>query len=494
MKVVGDQFKTDSWFYVFIAIHLFLWTVVPFWVRYNLPMDSIEGSLWGHQLEWGYDKNPFLNAWLTTLATYLDGHSGLIIYFFSQLSVVIAFFAVYQLAKCMLTPVYAILSVMILEGIQYYNLHAIDFNDNTLELSLWALTIYFFYKALRSPSYFAWIFTGIFAALGMMAKYYTAVLLSSMALFLWVDAHHRQQLKTLAPYVGLIFFLVIITPHFIWLFFNDFITIKYVFERTASTPHWINHFVFPLQFTLEQLQALSPTLAMMFLLCIFKPAKKRFTVMAFDKAFLWYVGVGPFLLTLLLSFLFNWHLHGAWGMPLFSLWGIMLFSLLKPVISPVKFYRFYIGILVLMIALTCGYSYSLIDSDTPSSANYPGQEIANVITHKWQQQFNTPLAFVAGSRWVSGNVEFYSPDHPAVFIAWNKKLSPWIDINELKQKGGVFVWEVSKNEKLPQTIRDLFPELQQPMILEFPWHRNNHHLSAIKIGIAILPPVKSQEV
>ena len=44
---------------------------------------------------------------------------------------------------------YALISVLLLEGIQYYNFHAIDFNDNTLELGLVGLTIYFFYQALR---------------------------------------------------------------------------------------------------------------------------------------------------------------------------------------------------------------------------------------------------------------------------------------------------------------------------------------------------------
>src|SRR5437868_12607295 len=114
--------------YVFIFIHVIVWTLVPYGVRFTLPMDAMEGATWGQQLEWGYDKNPFLNGWLTTLAVQLGGPSGWMIYLFSQISVTVCFWAVWQLGKKMLPPLYALIGVLLLEGVQYYNFHAIDFN------------------------------------------------------------------------------------------------------------------------------------------------------------------------------------------------------------------------------------------------------------------------------------------------------------------------------------------------------------------------------
>src|SRR5579872_3260097 len=115
-----NPIRVERWFYIFLAAHLLCWTLTPLLVRYNLPLDSIEGTIWGHQLEWGYDKNPYLNGWLTALATRLGGQSGWMIYLFSQLSVIACFFAMWQLAKKILPPVYALLSVLLLENIQYY--------------------------------------------------------------------------------------------------------------------------------------------------------------------------------------------------------------------------------------------------------------------------------------------------------------------------------------------------------------------------------------
>lgn len=485
------HFHAERWLYLFISLHLVLWTLVPALVRYNLPLDSIEGTIWGHQLEWGYDKNPFLNGWLTAFATYLGGPSGWMVYLFSQLSVAACFWAVWMLARCMLPPVYALISVMLLEGVQYYNFHAIDFNDNTLELGLWALTIYFFYKALRSPSKTAWILTGLFAGLGMMAKYYTASLLAAMTLYLFYNHSNRKQLTTLPPYLGLLTFVMLILPHFIWLFFHDFITVKYVFERASSPPSWTNHFFFPAQFAWQQLQAFLPALVFFGLLLIGKKPllnPQPLKLPSSDKAFLFYMGLGPLLLTALLSLCLGIKLRAGWGMPLLSLWGIILFATVRPHLTKTKIHSFLALIYIFMCALLSGYSVSLIDSSDASSANFPGHQIAQRITQEWHETYHSKLVYVGGSRWVGGNIGFYSKDHPSVFIEWNRQRAPWINTKDMEKKGAVFIWDITDNESMPAEIQKQYPQLQKMSVLEFPWRRNIANLPPIKIGMAILPP------
>jgi hypothetical protein len=141
-----------------------------------------------------------------------------------------------------------------------------------------------------------------------------------------------------------------------------------------------------------------------------------------------------------------------------------------------------------MAVLAGGYTLSLVHSTTPSSANFPGQEIAKTITNEWHEHYHTPLAYVAGSRWVGGNIGFYSTDHPAVFIEWNKQRAPWIKLDDLRKKGAVFVWSITDNETMPREVPAQFPLLSQPMVREFSWVRNKHGLAPIRIGIAILPP------
>ncbi len=491
MQNIIKHFRADRFFYLFICIHLIAWTLAPAIVRYNLPLDSIEGTIWGHQLEWGYDKNPFLNGWLTALATYIDGHQDWMVYLFSQLSVVICFWVVWRLAKTMLSPAYALISVMLLEGIQYFNFHSIDFNDNTLELSLWALTIYFFYHALRKPTTLLWILTGVFAGLGMMAKYYTLALIAALALFLFMRAENRKQLTTLPPYVGLLAFIAVITPHTIWLFFHDFITVRYVFERTDSTPSWTNHFFFPAQFAWQQWEVFIPAIVLYIVLLLGKrPAlsKQETKISAFDRSFLFYASVMPFLLTLILSLVLGIKLRAGWGMPLLSFWGLLLVALLPPYLTKAKIYRFLSVTYIFMAVLLTGYTISLVHSKDTSSANFPGREIATTITKLWHDTYHTDLAYVAGSRWISGNISFYSKDSPAVFIRWDKLLSPWIEVKKMQEKGAVFVWDESNDESLPKEVKNQFANLSKTQTLTFNWYRNKHDLAPIKLGIAFLPP------
>ncbi|OGT56773.1 MAG: hypothetical protein A3F14_04450 [Gammaproteobacteria bacterium RIFCSPHIGHO2_12_FULL_43_28] len=493
IKKIGNPLNPTPWVILFLMTHLLAWTLVPALVRYNLPLDAIEGTVWGHQLELGYDKNPMLNGWLTALATY-GSTTGWGVYLFSQLSVVACFWVVWRLAKSMLPSVYALIAVMLLEGIQYYNFHAIDFNDNTLELGLWALTIYYFYQALRKPNHVNWLLTGLFAGLGMMAKYYTVALLAALALFLLIDKTNRQQLKSVYPYTGLGAFVLILLPHTIWLFYHDFITVTYVFERASSTPKWTNHFFFPAQFAWQQLQAFLPAIILYALLFIGKKplaVTPQTNLSRFDKQFLFYAGPGPFLLTMLLSLVTGIKLRAGWGMPLLSLWGIILVASIQPRLSIKKITVFLTLIFTLITLLLLGYDLSLVNSPDPSTANFPGKFIAAKMTEDWHNEFNTKLEYVAGSRWVSGNIEFYSKDHPAVFIEWDKKRAPWINMDDMKKKGAVFVWNITEKESLPREIRIKFPTLKPSRIMTFDWQRNYYHLAPVKIGVAILPPCKS---
>lgn len=491
MNTLLKSYHATRWLILFIFLHVTAWTLAPIFVRFTLPMDSMEGALWGQQLEWGYDKNPFMNGWLTALALKIDGHTGWAIYLFSQLTVGICFFTIWQLSKKIVSPLYAVLAVLLLEGMQYYSFHAIDFNDNTLELAMWALTALFFYSAIHSSKWRDWLLTGLFAGLGMMTKYYIVMLLFPMAVLLLSTPKGLVQFKKPGLYLGLLVFFAVITPHVIWLFSHDFVTLDYAFGRVTSPPSWYNHLFFPAQFVWQQFEVLIPTLLLLFVLCIGKKPwrlQPRIAINHFDKAFLFWVGIAPFLFTVLLSAATGIKLRAGWGQPLLSLWGLILIAWLQPYVTLPKFYRFIAVVFGFLMLTVTAYCVSLIRANEPTSANYPGKTIATELTNEWHQKFHTTLQYVAGSRWLSGNIAFYSSDRPSVYIDWNHRVSSWIDENELRQKGAVFVWDLSEDPKATQEeILKRFPKMSKPKLYEFAWLRNKN-APPVKIIISLLPP------
>jgi 4-amino-4-deoxy-L-arabinose transferase-like glycosyltransferase len=502
--------KVSYWLYLFIGIHIVVWTLAPSLIRYSLPLDAMEGTTWGHQLEWGYDKNPFMNGWLTELAVTLGGHTGWPVYLFSQLSVALCFWAIWKLGKQILPSIYALIAVLLLEGIQYYNFHAIDFNDNTLEVGFWALTILFFYQATRKKDLTNWLFTGFFAGISMMTKYYTALLLLPMFIFLLIDKNARENFKKLPLYLGLCVFSAIITPHIIWLFSHDFITVRYAFERVSSPPKWWVHIYYPVLFTWQMFETFLPAGAL-FSILIFarfikdpsnEPLWKKKTnnpelidheekvlyLSTSDKTFLLLIGLGPFILTILLSAISGIKLRAGWGQPLMSLWGLILLTYLRPNLSPKQFYRFISSVGLILCVAIAGYCSALIRANKPSSANYPGKEIATTLTKEWHQKYNTSVSYIAGSRWLAGSIAFYSHDNPSVYIDWSKAVSTWIDEKKLKQTGAIFVWDLSEDNNVPyKEIKKRFPRVTTPKTLSFKWLRNKD-MAPVKIRIAYLAP------
>ena len=504
--------KCQRWFWWFLIIHNILWVIMPTWLRYALPHDTIEGALWGQHLELGYDKNPWMNAWLTRLGWALGGTSGVGIYALSSVFVAISFWAVWRLANKFLHPLYALIAVFLLEGCINYTLVPQAFNDNLIELGLWPLMFLCFYQAIKQQKTRYWLATGIVAGLAMMAKYYTAIPLVIMFIFLVCKSEGRRNFAKSGIYLSLISFILVCLPHMIWLFQHNFITIAYAANRTENIglSSWKLHLLYPIDFALAQIiNFIFP----LFLLCLLYSRKKlNQTYLAkpdllptFPRQFLLTMAFGPYLLTLLLAIIFGWRLFNEWGVPLASLWGLILIAFSQPAITLTAFKRFFIIIYIVMFLWAAIYAIGLtFDKRHRHSDNYPAQEIADYVTQQWWNQYHKPLKYVAGSRYIAGYIAFYSADHPSVYVEWNDQFSPWLDIKDMKKYGAVFVQDnyygtlVFGNKKpetdggnhFPSEILHQFPNLKIIPVKYFDWHRTNTTLKPIPVLIGILPPEK----
>lgn len=484
--------NTSRWFYIFASVHLFFWTLLPTLLRYTLPLDAMEGTTWGRQLAWGYDKDPFLNAWLTEFAVKFGGKSGWMVYFLGQLSVVICFWAIWQLGKKFLSPIHALLAVFLLECISSYNIDAIDFDDNVLELSLWALMLLCFYSAVKQQKIRSWLLVGLFAGFALMAKYYVLIVFVPMFIYLLVNHENRQSFKKPGLYIAISVCLLIIAPHVIWLLQHNFLTIKYTFARADTRVSWTGHVIYPLQFLLPLLEACVPPLILFGILYI---GSKRGAVLSYKKNittdqwwFLWLLAFGPLGITLLVSLITGAALHAGWSVPLLSLWGIVLLALTQPVITPARFYRFLMVLFALLVVAWCAYTASMLKADN-SSANYPGQEMALRIEQEWNARYHQTFVYIIGPRWEAGVISFYSKSRPAVYIEANSEVSFWINQQDLPRKGAVVVWNLPEADWFKR-FKQRYPKLVNPHIEKFNWRRGQH-LPPIELGVAFLSPQSS---
>lgn len=502
-------FNYQKIFWCFTLLQALLWILAPTIFRYALAHDTIEGAMWGMHLEWGYDKNPWMNAWLTRLGWVIGGTSGIGIYAIGQLFIITSFWSVWRLAQKFLAAPYALISVFLLEGTVNYTLVTPTFNDNLIELGLWPLLFLFFYQAIKEQRYRDWLGVGIVAGLAMMAKYYTAFPMMVMLFFLMTTREGRVSFKKSGLYLALLSFMVIITPHIIWLFQHDFITVQYALDRADdhSIPWIIKHFYYPIDFALAQLINVV-AMPLLLLFSYSKHAQQKdviapeTTLTAFDHYFLLSMAFGTYILTVFLSGIFGWHLYNEWGVPLISLWGIVIVAYTQFSLTIKAFKRFVIIIFAVMICWVATYPVGLyLQPDRRHSDNYPAQEVADIVTSAWQTRYHKPLEYVAGSRYVAGYVAFYSKDHPSVYAEWSSQFSPWINVEQMKKYGAVFVQDnyygttvfgnhpnTDFGKKFPASVLQKYPGLIILPVEYIPWHRSGDKIEPIPLLIGFLPP------
>jgi hypothetical protein len=80
-------------FLIFATAHATIWTILPFTLYPNLPLDIIEALTCGREWQLGYDKLPPLPWWLVEMS-YRAFNSDFAYYALSQISVLSAFAAV----------------------------------------------------------------------------------------------------------------------------------------------------------------------------------------------------------------------------------------------------------------------------------------------------------------------------------------------------------------------------------------------------------------
>lgn len=256
----------DKCFMLFCGLHLFLWTVAATLFRSTVPFDTAEGFAWGSQWQWGYDKHPLLAPWLTALFADVGGGVGFATYLLSQISVVVAFICIYLFAKKIMPVALAFISVLLLEAIDFYTFASTKFDPDVLTLAIWALSILCFYNALVKPNYWRWVLVGVTAALAILSKYTSALLLLSMLMVLLATPEGRNQWRKPYIYAALVGFVLLILPNMLWLYKHDFISLTYAMDsgtNDAFIHHpLLNHFIHPVEFILNQCGRFIPVLVM----------------------------------------------------------------------------------------------------------------------------------------------------------------------------------------------------------------------------------------
>jgi 4-amino-4-deoxy-L-arabinose transferase-like glycosyltransferase len=406
---------------LFLILHLFFWTLAPSISNINLPLDTIEALAWGSNLEWGFNKHPPFSAFAVEFFYTIFGSNDWAYYLLSQIFVVVSLIYVWKFSNEIFDEkIYSLLSVLTLSGIYYYNFTTPEFNVNVSQLPFWALTVYFFWKSINSNNRINWILFGIFSALGFLSKYLFIYIL--LAIFFYFILNIKIYKKFITNYLlSIAISLAILTPHFIWLFKNNFITIVYGLNRSALTnTTWINHLENPLVFILKQILILIPFFIMIFILL--KKFNFKFNLKNRKNLFLISINLIPIILILFTSIVSGAKIRTMWMTPFYLFFGTLFIEIFRKNIDLKKIRKFLIFFLFLFILSPAIYlGISIYDKN--KRTDFPGKEIARLVQNKWNDNFVNDIKIVIGDEWFAGNLSYHLNSRPVWFNDLKNKAS-----------------------------------------------------------------------
>ena len=406
--------NTNIIFYIFITTHVILWTLVPSLTNNNLPLDTIEHLAWGSNLDWGFNKHPPAVAFFLEVFYQIFGSHDWAYYLLSQIFVVIAFVFVFKFAEELFkNKVLSLLSVLLLEGVYFYNFTTPEFNVNVCQLPFWALCVYYSWKLFDKQNlcFKDCFLLGVFAAIGFLSKYlFIYLLLSIDLLFFYVIFIKKYKKFDFKYLVSLEVFIVLLFPHLVWLTNNDYTTITYGLARTGlENSNLLHHIIYPLIFLGKQIGILIP----FFIMSFFLIKKFKFKISFKDKKllFLIFINLVPVGLMVLTSMIIGSKIRTMWMTPFYLFIGVLIVYLFQTQINLKKLNGFISAFLILFIFSPFAYAYISI-TDTDKRRDYPGKQIAIKTQYAWNLEYNEVINVVLGNEWSAGNLSYHLKSRP----------------------------------------------------------------------------------
>jgi 4-amino-4-deoxy-L-arabinose transferase-like glycosyltransferase len=423
---------------LFALAQAILWSTA-FSLTYKAPgIDSAEQFAWAFSLENGYWKHPPLPTWVLHALIQVFGPSVALSFVATQASVALALLLTWRLGCEFMSARRSLIAMMLTSLVDYHTIGADCFNHNTALLPFQAGMVLAFYRASREGRWHLWAITGLMAGLAMLVKYVALLPIAGLLIAFLVDPalHRRRQFLGLA-FAALVF-VVVLTPHVVWLRETHFLPFQYAraVAQTAPGPLGSAHSL--LDFLLIQLIRAVPLLiGAVVVVGIRRPppagiawAERSPALRQGDARFLWIAGLSPLALTLAVGLLTDTTLQSRWGANAFLLSGWLVMAALPRADSPAMLRRCIRFAVAAHVVLCLGFTLSkTVLSDhlhRRTRANFPGAALAERAQTTWRAHTSVPLRIVVSDIWLGGNLVANSARPLAVLIDGHHLKSPWV--------------------------------------------------------------------
>jgi Dolichyl-phosphate-mannose-protein mannosyltransferase len=472
-----------------------IWTLVPTLFYLAPPGDLPTVLAVGHELQLGTDFGPPLAFWLAEVAFVMTGGHVFGVYLLSQICVLIAYWAVFALGRSIVGAHHAALAVLLMAGIAVFTLSTPEFGPAILAMPLWAIILLHYWRAVGEQQRGYWLALAVEIGLLLLTTYSGLLLLGLLALFTITNKRARASLRTTEPWLAVFVVVILLFPHLLWLTETggDLPSL-----RGWGTPQSIlGNFTAWLR---QLISIIAAHLGLLILVALVSgrrrrhdpsPVIARLPIDTFARQYVYFFAIAPVAAASLVVLVLGW------STPIGGLGAIVLLSGLAVVVAAgddieLKHHHAVIAawfVVLAVPAIMAVLGLAVLPwMGIDLSVNLPARTMASFFADNFQRRVGKPLPIVAGDARIAALIALDSNGRPSLFLDATPNRSPWVTVNDIKEKGGIVVWPTMDTAGAPPAdVKARFPDLIPELPRAFE-RRVQGQLPLLRLGWGVIRP------
>ena len=513
------------WFWSVVLAFTGLWILLPLLFHSGYKPDVIELQCIGKEWVLATRKHPMLPAWILELINIFTNRSFVAPYIASALCTGVTLLAVWRLARKVLSERLALIGTFAMLPFWSITVESIQFNQNTVLMACWTLTMLMFYNAFQTNRKRWWIAAGLTLGLGFHAKYTMILLALALLLYsLWIPRFRRYWQET-GPWLTVSLSCAVFLPHLIWLSSAGFATtVSYALTQHYS-PAMVFHVYYPFHWIvcwfgliiLSPIVLLIPSLGRKWKIRLPQSDIEQETLQYFFCCIAF-----PIAAILLFSAVFAAGLIVAYGYPFCFFLGVYLLLRFQQQDNAETFRRSFRWSAFAVFAMVGVFIIQAVGSPylvgTARRFHFPMRELGAECDRIWSNQYPDSPCMYTGGQWeLAANAAYAMKNRPSVLFYYGGLEDPegvptgtWATDDDVNKKGGIILWKASGPSEVrtelfpgirlpqetveswdlpvPDWVHRRFPRAEVlPEVIELPY-KTGADIPPLRIGIALVPP------
>jgi 4-amino-4-deoxy-L-arabinose transferase-like glycosyltransferase len=402
--------------------------------------DMAEAYVWGREFQLGYNQHPPLWAWICGLWFLIFPRADWAFALLSSLNAGLGLLGAWRLIGRFADGEKRSAATLLLLLTPFYTFLAYKYNANSIFLSIWPWTLYFFVRSIDGRAPADAVLFGLCMGLALLSKYYALILAASCLIAALQHPLRSRYFASASPYISIAVAAALCAPHLAWLASSGAPPLRYLSH--ASGQSWGAVAFYAATAFFGALAQNAIVFAVVAIIARARPSEATATIAAqwANPRFrlLAILATAPLILTVVAAFALRTKISTNMLIGVFSLMPLLAIEIAgSRRIDRLRVVAARLAAALTLGALVASPAVALSRAWFSNAVNdvQPRKELARAATRLWREKTGRPLAYVAGSDLYETAVAFYSPDRPHGFIHFDFFRNRWVTRQDLADEG-----------------------------------------------------------